>query len=242
MRGSRSWGMSKVLVVGPDGFRRSMLAEYLRLDSCEVEEVANLKNAIDAVRRQRPDLVIVEDDDPGTGELTFTRDLRSVSEVPLILVSERNAESDRITALELGADDCLTKSVSPKEVAARARAILRRLQPSEAGAGASWRLGDGTLSLDLAAHQTSVDRRHVTLTASEWKVLTCLVAAEGAVLSRDRIMEKCFQYSADVYDRIVDTHVKNIRTKLRNPGWIETVKGFGYRFAGEPDGACPRLP
>lgn len=227
--------MSKVLVVGTDEHQRSTLAEYLRLDSCDVREVVHLKSAIDAVRKQHPDLVIVDDDDPGSSELAFTRDLRSVSEVPLILISERNTESDRITAFELGADDYLAKSVSPKEVVLRAKRLLSRLRHSVSGPRAIWRLGERVLTLDLASHQTAIDGKLVALTAAEWKVLTCLVAADGAVASRDRVMEQCFQYSADVYDRIVDTHVKNIRSKLRSPGWIETVKGFGYRFAGEAE-------
>jgi DNA-binding response OmpR family regulator len=226
--------MDRVFLAGADGKLRAVLSEYLQLESCEVKETAQLKGALEAVRRYQPDLVIMEDGDPSSSGLAFARDLREGSQIPLILISERNTESDRITALELGVDDFLGKPVSPREVVLRVKRLLRRSRSRDEDGSAVWRVGERAMRLDLTTHKTYLDGGRVALTAAEWRVLTFLVREGGAVASRGRIMEQCFQYSEDVYDRIVDTHVKNLRAKLGSHDWIETVKGFGYRFAGEP--------
>ena len=225
--------MSRVLVMGTDERLRANLAEYLRLELLEVKELPQLRGATDAVRRIQPDLVIVDNDGLSTAGLALARDLRDVSRAPLIMISDRNSESDRITALEFGADEYLAKPVSAKEVVLHAMALLRLSHAQEEKRVEEWVLGDRRLRLEPASHRTFVDAERVMLTAAEWKILGCLVGEEGAVVSRDRVMERCFASSAEVYNRVVDTHVKNLRAKLRSPKWIETVKGFGYRFAGE---------
>ena len=158
------------------------------------------------------------------------------------MLSERSGESDRITALELGVDDYLVKPVSSKELVLRSKALLRRSGPLADRGSRAWSLGDRRLRLDVDRHKLFADERKVSLTAAEWRVFIYLLRKEGTVASRESIMEDCFQYSADVYDRVIDTHVKNLRRKLRCSAWIETVKGFGYRFAGDPAGVGAPAP
>ncbi|GAH63775.1 unnamed protein product, partial [marine sediment metagenome] len=143
----------------------------------------------------------------------------------------------RVTGFEVGGDDYVVKPFSPKELALRVEAILRRTRSKgfkgkEVG---RWVYRDRLLELDRTAHRARIDERQINLTAAEWKIIEYLSSQPGIVVKRERLMGEALDYfSADGSERTIDTHIKNLRAKLGSRGWIETVRGFGYRFAGEP--------
>jgi len=149
-------------------------------------------------------------------------------------VTPREAESDRITKFELGADDFVVKPFSPKELVLRVQALLRRSGTVAApkGTDGCWAHGSSRLCLDGAGHRAVVDGSELDLTAAEWKILEHLALNAGMVVSRERLLGESLGYDYEGSERTIDTHVKNLRAKLGDPGWVETVRGFGYRFAG----------
>ena len=152
--------------------------------------------------------------------------------MPLVFLTAREAESDRITGFELGADDYVVKPFSPKELVLRVQALLRRSGAAAApqGAGGCWAHGASRLCLDAAGHRAVLDETDLDLTAAEWKILEHLALNAGIVVSRERLLGESLGYAYEGSERTIDTHMKNLRAKLGDPGWIETVRGFGYRF------------
>lgn len=152
-------------------------------------------------------------------------------------MTAKASESDRITGFELGADDYVVKPFSPRELSLRVEAVLRRSGSGGAKPGAtmSWVLGKQVLELDEAAHRASLAGKEINLTVAEWKILSHLATHSGAVVGRERLLGESLDYLvAEGSERTVDTHIKNLRAKLGSAGWIETVRGFGYRFSGTP--------
>lgn len=157
--------------------------------------------------------------------------------LPIIFLTAKASESDRITGFELGADDYVVKPFSPRELSLRVEAVLRRSGSGGAKPGAtmSWVLGKQVLELDEAAHRASVAGNEINLTVAEWKILSYLATHLGVVVGRERLLGESLDYLvAEGSERTVDTHIKNLRAKLGSAGWIETVRGFGYRFSGTP--------
>lgn len=191
-----------------------------------------------AIARQVPDMLIQDVMLPDGDGFTFVKKLRMSYSFPVVFMTARVAESDRILGFELGADDYITKPFSAKELVLRVQAIFRRLDGASQlhRSGSSWVLDGSILLLDEVSHLFTIDGRHIPLTAAEWRIMSYLVSNSGILITRAQILEHCFDYSFESYDRIVDTHVKNIRSKLGPLGaqWIETVRGYGYRFAGHP--------
>ncbi|HEY0556941.1 MAG TPA: response regulator transcription factor [Thermoanaerobaculia bacterium] len=180
---------------------------------------------------------------PGIDGLAVCRALRAESEVPVILLTARTTEEDRLRGLDLGADDYVSKPFSPRELVARVRAVLRRSAPREPAAG-SQPLRFRGLVLDPARRAVEAAGRPVPLTPSELRLLETLAGAPGRTFSRAELVERAFGWDYEGMERTVDVHVKNLRRKLGpRPGggppgedhpWIETVWGLGYRFTGEP--------
>ena len=155
-------------------------------------------------------------------------------------MTARSEESDRILGFELGADDYISKPFSPKELVLRVSALFRRMDSHgnvRGGDIMDFQDGEDELVIDLTQHRLTVNGQEKVLTAAEWRIVTYLAQNEGRLVSRSLILEKCFDYSFDSYERVVDTHIKNIRAKLRPGDWIETVRGYGYRFCSRQDGA-----
>ena len=144
------------------------------------------------------------------------------------------SESDRITGFEVGGDDYMVKPFSPRELSLRVKSILKRTMKSqhEAVHNGMWKLEEHLVSMDDISHKATIDDRELDFTPAEWKILWYLATNQGIVISRDRILGECLDYMAGGSERTVDTHVKNIRLKLGDPSWIETVRGYGYRFSG----------
>lgn len=225
--------MAHIFIIDSDHDVREAVAGYLKLSEHEVSEFTELSGVKDAMKSRKPDLLVLETIfEEGEG-LLFIKEIRQKSEIPIIIISSRNTESDRITGFEVGADDYLIKPFSVKELSLRIAAILRRSSYLEKRSKEhKWLLGDNYLITDEKAHKAEMNGLQLKLTTAEWKILIYLTSNGGAVVSREQILDRCLEYSFEGYDRTVDTHIKNLRSKLIDPHWIETVRGYGYRFAG----------
>ena len=236
--------MARIFVVEDNEGLRETIASYLQLEDHEVVVFGRLEGVEEAVRMQQPDLMILDVMLPDGDGFLLGRRLRAWSQMPIIFLSARTTESDRITGFEVGGDDYVEKPFSNKELMLRIQAVLRRTQRSAAVPDTivRWILNhegrDHTLELQVAGHLCRHDDQAVTFTAAEWKILNHLAENPAIVVSRDRLLGACLDYLAEGSERTIDTHIKNIRLKLDKVPWIETVRGFGYRFAGaeEPRG------
>ena len=220
--------MPVVLVVDDEPAIRESLAFALRRDGFGIEEAAALREA--EQRAEGADLIILDLVLPDGSGLDFLRTLRARSDVPVIVLTSRDEETDRVVGLEMGADDYVLKPFSPREVVARVRAVLRRSRPSAAGTSP---VTIGPLQIDAAAHTVSVDGVAVNLTRREFDLLRALVEARGRVLSREFLLDNVWGYTAagEIESRTVDVHVRRLRQKLGPAGRrIGTVTGVGYRL------------
>ncbi len=230
--------MKLIYIVEDHESIREGVKQYLELSGYDAAGFADLHSVQAAIARQVPDMLIQDVMLPDGDGFTFVKKLRMSYSFPVVFMTARAAESDRILGFELGADDYVTKPFSAKELVLRVQAIFRRLDGVSQlhRSGSSWVLDGSILLLDEVSHLFTIDGRHIPLTAAEWRIMSYLVSNSGILITRAQILEHCFDYSFESYDRIVDTHVKNIRAKLGPLGsqWIETVRGYGYRFAGHP--------
>jgi DNA-binding response OmpR family regulator len=227
----------KILVVDDEPRIVRVLRGYLESAGFQVVAAYDGTEALAAFRHETPDLIILDLMLPEVDGLDVARTIRRESDVPLIMLTARVEEADRLIGLELGADDYVTKPFSPREVVARVRAVLRRIGGSEP-ASRIFTVGDVTLDLDK--RQASVASQSVELTPTEFDLLVALMESPGRVFSRMQLLDKVQGYAYEGYDRTIDAHVKNLRQKLeedpKHPHYILTVYGVGYKFA-EPDDA-----
>ncbi len=233
--------MARIFVVEDNDGLRETIASYLELDEHTVSCFPRLSGVDEAVRLQHPDLVILDVMLPDGDGFLFARRLRSRERVPIIFLTARTSESDRITGFEVGGDDYVVKPFSNKELMLRVRALLRRVHLESPRTTALWTTGDSDgrheLELDEGGHLCRHNGEDVLLTAAEWKILRYLAERPRMVVSRERLLGECLDYLAEGSERTIDTHIKNIRLKLRKAPWIDTVRGFGYRFVGAPKDA-----
>ena len=209
---------------------------YLARDGHRVVAAADGLEGLQAAARVRPDLVVLDLMLPGLDGTQVCRKLRESSDVPVIMLTARVDEADRLAGLDLGADDYVTKPFSPRELAARVRAVLRRVS-REAGLSGPERVRRGEIAVDFRTRAAYAGERPVTLTPTEFRILVVLIREPERVFTRDEIIDRVFGYDFDGFDRTVDAHVSNLRRKLRGdgegPGYIATVYGVGYRFDGQ---------
>lgn len=227
-----------ILLVDDDAELCSLLREFLQREgftvSCEHEGNRGL------ARAQEPgvDLVVLDVMLPGIDGFEILRRLRSQSTVPVIMLTARGEDVDRIVGLELGADDYLPKPFNPRELAARIRAILRRYEPRQEDAPA--RLEVNGIVLDSGSREVLAAGKRVELTTFEFDILEMLMRSAGRVLSRDALMEKFFNRKATPYDRSIDMHISHLRKKLEaGDSLIKTVRGVGYQFSRSPEDMGP---
>ena len=227
--------MKRILVVEDDTRIAELVRDYLERAGFDVRRAADGRTALTLARQDQPDLVVLDLGLPGLDGLDVARALRRDSDVPIVILTARTDEADRVAGLELGADDYVGKPFSPRELVARVRAVLRR---TEVATDRGRTLRAGELEVDLDAHQVMVaGRRAEGITPSEFEILVALVRQPGRVFTRGQLLDALHGISLDAYERTIDGHVKNLRRKLgdqaRPPRLIETVHGVGYRLADE---------
>ena len=226
--------MPRILVVDDEPQIVDLLRSYLQRDGFTVEQAVDGEAALAAFARLRPDLVILDLMLPKVDGREVCRRIRDASHTPIIMLTARDEETDKLLGLELGADDYITKPFSPREVVARVRAVLRR---GTREATDLVRAGD--LTIDLRAHEVSLQGRRVELTPTEFRLLEILAGHPNQVFTRMQLIDRVQGHAFDGYERTVDAHVKNLRGKVepdpRNPRYIMTVYGVGYKFQTATD-------
>ena len=227
--------MKTVLVVDDEPKITQLARDYLEHAGFEVLTAADGPSALSAVRQRHPDLVVLDLGLPGLDGLDVTRELRRDSTIPIVMLTARDDELDKLLGLELGADDYLTKPFSPRELVARVRAVLRRTE-STAPSGEVIRAGD--VIVDVPRMRVEVAGRSVDdLTATEFGLLRTLAASPGRIFTRSQLLDAVRGVAFESYERAIDSHIKNLRRKLepdpREPRYVLTVYGVGYRFADE---------
>jgi two-component system, OmpR family, alkaline phosphatase synthesis response regulator PhoP len=224
--------MTNVLVVEDEPKIAQLARDYLEHAGFHVVMVGDGRSALKAAARDRPDLIVLDLRLPDIDGLDVTRALRKQSSVPIIMLTARVEESDKLIGLELGADDYMTKPFSPKELVARVRAVLRRSALAQSG-GEVHRVGD--LTVDHPRMRVSVGERQVDLTGTEFQLVAALARSPGRVFTRAQLLDVLHGVAFESYERAIDAHVKNIRRKLesdpRRPRYVLTVYGVGYKLA-----------
>ncbi len=224
--------MTTVLVVEDEIEIARVVRDYLDDAGFEVIVVGDGGSAIASVRSAKPDLLVLDLGLPGNDGLDVAREIRRWSNTPIVMLTARGDETDRVVGLELGADDYVVKPFSPKELVARIRAVLRRTRAAERGAEV---LRAAEVEIDTGKMRVTVAGRPVELTPTEFQLLTTLVAEPGRVFTRGQLLDAVHGVAIESYERAIDAHVKNIRRKIEphpgSPRYLLTVHGVGYRFA-----------
>jgi DNA-binding response OmpR family regulator len=222
-----------ILVVEDEAKIARLVRDYLEHAGFLVIVTGNAGAAVASARGEHPDLIVLDLGLPDGDGLDVTRELRRTSNVPIVMLTARGEETDRVAGLELGADDYVVKPFSPRELVARVRAVLRRAEQSEQGRREVLRVSD--VEVDLSRRRVSVGRRDVELTPTEFDMLTTLVRAPGRVFTRSQLLDAIHGVAFESYERAIDAHVKNLRKKIEptpaRPKYLLTVRGVGYRFA-----------
>ena len=223
--------MKTILVVDDKANIRSLVQEYLLTEGFKVLTAANGEDALHAARCEKPDLILLDIMMPGMSGYDFLKSYRKDNETPVILLTARLEETDKVLGLELGADDYVTKPFGMKELTARINAVLRRISSDKKPAAI---LDSGQIRLDRDNHTVMVENKPVFLTPSEFDLLCLLMSSPGRVYSRSEIMVELTGTSFEGMERTIDVHIRNLRAKIEpipsDPVFIETVFGIGYRF------------
>ena len=223
--------MTTILVVDDEPKITRLVRDYLETAGFAVISAGDGQEAVMRARTERPDLVVLDLGLPRLDGLDVTRRLRQDSDIPIIMLTARDDETDKLIGLELGADDYVTKPFSPRELVARVRAVLRRHERSEVVD----RLVAGALALDVPRMRLEVAGRPVELTATEFSLLAAMARQPGRVFTRSQLLDAIHGVAFDSYERAIDAHVRNIRRKIEpdphQPRHLLTVYGVGYRLA-----------
>ena len=223
-----------ILVVDDEPKIVKQARDYLEKSGFRVVSAGDGKTALAIARRDRPDMIVLDLNLPKMDGLDVCRALRRVSDVPIIMLTARVAEADRLIGLELGADDYITKPFSPRELAARVRAVLRRVR---GGVHQPGLIRAGDLEIDVHGHRVARAGESIHLTHTEFDLLVTLAQHPGQTLTRAQMLDRLHGVTYEGYDRSIDAHIKNLRRKLEpdptRPRYIITVYGVGYRFTDE---------
>jgi len=229
----------KILVVDDDHKTVDLLRLYLEKDGYQVLVAHDGRQALDLTRQRRPDLIVLDLMLPTVEGLDVCRILRAESRTPIIMLTARTTEDDKLLGLDLGADDYITKPFSPREVVARVRVVLRRAGEDREREPRQIRVRD--LVVDFVSHDARVRGEPLRLTPKEFKLLETLVKQPGRAWSRLELLEYVFGFDYEGLERTVDVHVMNLRKKIERdparPEYIQTVYGVGYKFAEDDDAA-----
>ena len=226
--------MAKIFILEDNDNLREAVTGYLKIDGHEVVEFERLRGLHEAIAKEKPDLLILDVMLPDGDGFLAAKNIRRNMDIPIIFMTAKSTETDRITGFEVGGDDYIVKPFSPKELTLRVKAILRRVGGEQKEAHHTFNHDGHELCILVGSHLVVHDGEDIRLTAAEWKILLYLVERPGALIERSRILTDSLDYIAEGSERTIDTHLKNIRAKLGHAGWIETIRGFGYRFTGIP--------
>lgn len=237
--------MSKIFVVEDNAGLLDAIGSYLEVEGHKVVSFDRIAGVYEAAKMGLPNLIILDVMLPDGDGFHLARKIKREHDIPILFLTARTSESDRITGFEIGADDYVVKPFSMRELVLRVRSILGRTQRDTSKSSKeqlhTWMLASEMaedhkphkLELNENSHLCLHDGIEVKLTATEWKILSFLAEREKVVVSREKILGMCLDYLAEGSERAINTHMKNIRAKLTINGWIETVRGFGYRFVGK---------
>lgn len=224
-----------ILIVEDEIKIAELLSDYLKKAGHKVSLLGNGEDVIPYVKQDSPDLILLDIMLPGMDGMKVCRELRKFSDIPIIMITARVEELDRLIGLELGADDYICKPFSPREVVARVKAVMRRINTSETPN----LLEGGPISVDIANHEVTINDQALTLTPSELGLLKTLMANPNRVFSRNELLNQVLGYNYEGYDRTIDTHIKNLRKKisvlLPDQEVISAVYGVGYRYISPPE-------
>jgi DNA-binding response OmpR family regulator len=227
----------RVLVVDDDAKTVELVKLYLKRDGYRVLTAYDGIEALRLAREGHPDLIVLDLMLPGIDGLEICRTLRTESDVPVIMLTAKTTDQDKLVGLDLGADDYVTKPFSPRELAARVRAVLRRL-PGERGPD---QIKHGELAVNFLKHEAFLSGKPLNLTTVEFKLLAALVREPGRVFSRAQLIENALGHDFEGFDRTIDVHILNLRRKLEpdpgHPQYVKTVYGAGYKLAEVDSGA-----
>lgn len=227
-------GLKKILVVDDEPKIIQLTQDYLENAGFSVLSAGDGERALSVIHADQPDLVVLDLGLPGMDGLDICRSIRKTSNLPIIMLTARDEEADKIVGLELGADDYVTKPFSPKELVARVRSVLRR---SELAQEAREVVRVGDVTLDIPRMRVTVGDDEIELTATEFHLLQALASQPGRIFTRSQLLNAVHGVAIESYERAIDAHVKNIRRKIEpvshEPRYIQTVYGVGYRFSDE---------
>ena len=222
--------MKHILVIEDDPDIVEICRDYLKAGGYNVSTAQDGVTGLAAARREKPDLIVLDLMLPEMDGLDVCRAVRRESDVPIIMLTARVEETDRLIGLELGADDYITKPFSPRELVARVRVVLRR-------AGADHPVGDllrvGDVTLDRAHYTVQLPGKNIPLTATEFEILATLMRQPGRIFSRSQLTESVHGVSFESYERAINSHINNLRRKLEPGEYIFTIHGIGYKFEGQ---------
>jgi DNA-binding response OmpR family regulator len=231
--------MAKILVIEDELKIQQIIGAYLTKEGFEVITASDGVQGLQRIKEDKPDLIVLDLMLPVIPGEQILTSVRQNSEIPVIILSAKGSEDERIFGLNIGADDYLVKPFSPRELVARVNAHLRRSKSNQTSTTTTYSFNQKKLLIDLAKHEVYLDEIPVNLTPTEFKVLKLLSQTPGQVFSRSQLVEQVQGYSYTGFDRTIDSHIKNLRQKIESnpeePIFILTVFGLGYKFGGEPD-------
>lgn len=223
----------KIGIIDDEEKITEVLESYFLKEGFEVYKALNGKSGMEIIEKNYPDILIVDLMLPDISGELICQEIRKNSDIPIIMLTAKSSEDDVINGIDIGADDYITKPFSPREVVARAKALLRR---SKGSFNETIIFNNGELEINFTDKSVKLNGEKVNLTGAEFKVLEVLAKRPNRVFSREDILNFAFGNSYDVFDRTIDTHIKNLRAKIeidkKNPKYILTVFGMGYRFGG----------
>lgn len=228
--------MACILLVEDNQLITEAVSGYLQVEGYQTVVFGKTAGVLDLIKRGTIDLAILDIMLPDGNGFVLAKDIRKISNLPVIFLTAKDSESDRILGFETGADDYVCKPFSTKELVLRVQVLLKRtgvIGNESQESRQIWSLGKDVMKIDNDKHTLFVNDSEIYLTGAEWKLLLYLSGAPNQVISREKLLTECLDYYFEGSERTIDTHIANLRTKLGNGDWIGTVRGFGYRFNGE---------
>jgi two-component system OmpR family response regulator len=228
-----------ILIVEDDKKIAKIVKVYLENEGFRVKSVEDAKDAIDFVMEEPPSLVILDLMLPDMSGEELCQELKDIGDFPIIMLTAKSSEEERVAGFALGSDDYIVKPFSPREMVARVKAVMKRAKRKDISFADQMSFNDGILIIDSRSYEIKKNGFPVTMTPTEFKIISVLAGTPGKVFTRSEIVEHALGYKFEGYERSIDAHIKNIRQKIeddpRNPKFINTVYGVGYKFNGKID-------